>query len=141
MAGGNGVRLRGRVPAALGFAVAAVATLGSLNYSLGMGLFPCRLCWYQRILMYPLVVAFGYALATGRRDFHLLVLPLSVPGVALAGYHSSLQVSESATCSFAGCGAIQFRLFGALTIPNQSLIAFLAVTAVGLAAWVRSRGD
>ena len=36
--------------------VAIVATLGSLYYSEIANFVPCRLCWYQRICMYPLAV-------------------------------------------------------------------------------------
>src|SRR5205823_14618617 len=39
--------------------VAIVTTLGSLYYSEHAGFVPCELCWYQRILMYPLVIVLG----------------------------------------------------------------------------------
>lgn len=119
--------------------VAAVATAGSLNYQYGLGLFPCELCWFQRILMYPLVVVLGYAALVDQRDAHRLILPLSVPGIGVAAYHSYLQTTPTLECSFAGCGRVQFRLFDVLTIPNQALIGFLAITVVGAAVWVRSR--
>ncbi len=41
--------------------VAGVATAGSLYFSEVLGLVLCDLCWYQRILMYPLVVVLGVA--------------------------------------------------------------------------------
>jgi disulfide bond formation protein DsbB len=116
--------------------VAAVATAGSLAYSLLAGLYPCRLCWYQRVLMYPLVVVFGYALAGDHRDVHRAVLPLSVPGVAVAAYHSYLQVAGASDCGVVACATVQRRVLG-LTIPNQSLVAFLLVTGLAAAAWRR----
>lgn len=119
--------------------VATVATLGSLNYQYGLGLFPCELCWFQRVLMYPLVVVLGYATLVDQRDAHRLILPLSVPGIGVAAYHSYLQTTPTLECSFAGCGRVQFRLFDVLTIPNQALIAFLAISVVGATVWVRSR--
>jgi disulfide bond formation protein DsbB len=119
--------------------VAVVATLGSLNYQYGLGLFPCELCWYQRILMYPLVVVLGYATLVDQPDAHRLVLPLSLPGIAVAAYHSYLQTTPTLQCSFAGCGRVQYRLLGVLTIPNQALLAFLAISAVGAAVWLRAR--
>lgn len=36
--------------------VSLVATLGSLYFSEVRGYEPCELCWYQRILMYPIVL-------------------------------------------------------------------------------------
>src|SRR6476661_10099928 len=40
------------------FALALVAFAGSLFFSEHASYIPCRLCWYQRICMYPLVVIF-----------------------------------------------------------------------------------
>ena len=37
-------------------AVAGVATLGSLYFSEIADFVPCRLCWFQRILMYPIAL-------------------------------------------------------------------------------------
>lgn len=125
---------------AAAWAVAVVATLGSLSYSLVLGLAPCDLCWYQRILMYPLVVVLGYAALTGLPDVHRLVLPLSVPGLAIAAYHSWLQLSADPTCSFSGsCGVVQFRLAGVLAIPNQSAVAFLLISLAMVGSWWRFR--
>ena len=38
------------------FVVAAIATGGSLFFSEIAHFFPCELCWYQRICMYPLSI-------------------------------------------------------------------------------------
>ena len=45
----------------LAWIVATVTTLGSLYYSEHAGFVPCELCWYQRIVMYPLVIVLGVA--------------------------------------------------------------------------------
>ena len=121
--------------------VAAVATAGSLWFSLGLGLTPCRLCWYQRILMYPLVVVLGVAAIEDRPRVWMTTLPLSLGGVAVAASHSYLQVAPSPaeTCSLGGesCVRIQYALLdGLLTIPRLSLVAFVILT-VGLVAIAR----
>jgi len=118
--------------------VALVATAGSLSLSVGLGLLPCRLCWFQRILMYPLVVVLGVAAVDRDATVHRTALPLSLLGVAVAAYHSFLQVApESGVQCLAGtCGRVQFRALGA-TIPNLSLAAFLLVT--GALVLVRRR--
>ena len=118
--------------------VAAVATGGSLYYSLGLGLYPCELCWYQRILMYPLVVVLGYATLVGWADVHRVVLPLALPGLAIALYHSALQLSPSASCSIGGCGGVQLRVLG-LSIPNQSALAFALIVAGTGLGWLAFR--
>jgi disulfide bond formation protein DsbB len=112
--------------------VALVATLGSLYFSLGLHLFPCRLCWYQRILMYPLIVILAVGLYEGRRGVYRTVLPLSVTGAVIAGYHSFIQLYPGqAACSLT-CGTVQWSLFGTLTIPNLSFIAFSLISLLML---------
>lgn len=113
--------------------IAGIATAGSLWFSLGLGLVPCTLCWYQRILMYPLVVVLGVATIEARPTVWRTVIPLSVLGGVTAAYHSMLQATTT-TCSFDGsCAAVQWQgpVFG-LTIPNLSLLAFMFITAAGL---------
>jgi disulfide bond formation protein DsbB len=125
---------------ALGTAVAAVATAGSLWFSLGFGLVPCTLCWYQRILMYPLVVVLGVAALDRRPDVYRTALPLALPGLGLAAYHSVLQAT-TARCTLAGpCAAVQWRApVVGLTIPNLSLLAFSLLTLLLVATWLDGR--
>jgi disulfide bond formation protein DsbB len=129
---------RARVGLAVATAVATVATSGSLWFSLGLGLVPCTLCWYQRILMYPLVVIVGVAAVERRPGVYRTALPLAVPGLLLAAYHSYLQAT-TARCTLAGpCAAVQWRapVIG-LTIPNLSFVGFgLLVASL---VWVRER--
>jgi disulfide bond formation protein DsbB len=132
--------------AAAGVLVAVVATAGSLFLSLGLGLVPCELCWYQRITMYPLAVVFGVALWERRPGsgppgvspdtVARIVAPLAGVGTALAAYHSWLQVATTGgTCTVGGgCAAVQLRVVG-LSIPNLSLVAHLLVGLAALALW------
>jgi disulfide bond formation protein DsbB len=120
--------------------VAVVATAGSLYLSLGLGLVPCDLCWYQRILMYPLVVVLGVAALDARAEAVRTALPLSTLGLLVAAYHSYLQVNPSigGTCTVGGggCTSVQYALAGGLlTVPRLSLVAFVLIT-VGLVALV-----
>lgn len=67
---------------ALGLAwlVAGVATVGSLWLSEGAGFPPCRLCWYQRGAMYPLVAVLGLAALRPTHRIRPLVSPWSPSG-------------------------------------------------------------
>jgi disulfide bond formation protein DsbB len=114
--------------------VALVATAGSLYFSEVAGLVPCELCWYQRILMYPLVAVLGVAAYEGRAGVWKTALPLSIPGAAVAAYHTYLQVAPAtgSTCTLS-CGGVSWRGLGVFTIPRLSLTAFLMLTA-GLVA-------
>ncbi|UUZ80047.1 disulfide bond formation protein B [Paenibacillus sp. P26] len=58
----------------LSWAVALVATLGDLYFSEILHYLPCKLCWYQRILMYPLVIILGIASVRKERQMYLYVL-------------------------------------------------------------------
>jgi disulfide bond formation protein DsbB len=127
---------------AVAWVVACVATAGSLFYSNVWNLYPCDFCWFQRILMYPLVVVLGVGLFYPGEDHAVgrFVLPFSLAGVAVAGYHSLLQLESSGlSCSVGGCGVVNFRAFGVLSIPNQALVAFVLISlAVGAASIHRS---
>jgi disulfide bond formation protein DsbB len=125
--------------------VAGIATAGSLYFSLGLGLVPCTLCWYQRILMYPLVVVGGVAALESRTGVWRTVLPLSTAGTAVAAYHVYLQVRPAAagTCGIGqSCAAVQYPMLGGLlTIPRLSLVAFVLVSGLALVVAARDRAD
>lgn len=112
---------------------ALIATLGSLFFSEVMQLTPCLLCWYQRIMMYPLVfiLTVGILLREGRIRYY--VLPLSMIGLAIAIYHNLLYygiIPESIAPCTAGisCTTRQIEWLGFITIPLMSLTAFAVIT-------------
>ncbi|MBE3595809.1 MAG: disulfide bond formation protein B [Hydrogenibacillus sp.] len=117
----------------LAWIVALVATAGSLALSHVWRYPPCELCWYQRICMFPLALMLG--IAAYRKDAGIVVyaLPLSFLGGAIALYHTILQKvpPKAARCSFdVPCTEDPLNLFGFVTIPTLSLIAFALVSAL-----------
>ena len=68
--------------------IALVATGGSLFYSEIAGFEPCKLCWFQRIFMYPLVILLG--LAYTKKDFKFTFYPsaLAMIGAIISLYHN-----------------------------------------------------
>lgn len=121
---------------------ALIATTGSLYFSEVMHLPPCTLCWYQRILMYPLVFVLAVSLLTNDPRLRLYALPLSVTGLVVAGYHNLLYygvIPEGLTQCAAGvsCTARQIEWLGFITIPLLSLTAFGVITLSLLFAKVR----
>lgn len=110
--------------------VATVATAGSLYFSEVLGLVPCELCWYQRILMYPLVVVGGVGAYEGRAGAWRTGLPLSLAGVVVSAYHTYVQLTPAATCEIDGaCTAILWQGVGVFTIPRLALVAFIFSSA------------
>jgi disulfide bond formation protein DsbB len=116
----------------MAFAVAAIATLGSLFFSEISQFIPCRLCWFQRIGMYPLAVIL--LIAAIRRDTRggaLYGLPLAAFGAIVAIYHIYIEnhpEAETAGCKIgAPCATKWIDKFGYITIPTLALTAFLAI--------------
>ena len=124
----------------LAFSVAAVSTAGSLWFSEVGGFVPCELCWYQRILMYPLVVVLGVAAWRGDHLLRWRVLPFSLLGMAMSAYHVQLQwfPDQGSSCDVAApCTQQWVDRFGFLSIPMMAFCGFVAVTVLTLAATVR----
>ena len=128
------------------FVVAAVATVGSLYYSEVANFPPCRLCWYQRIAMYPLVPLLG--LAAWRRDAGIrpYAAVLASIGALISSYHVLLErypTLESGVCDPTNpCTLIWVRRFGYLTIPAMALSAFaLILTLLAVAPGATTPAD
>lgn len=122
----------------LAAAVATAATIGSLLYSEVYDLIPCRLCWYQRIAMYPLAVvliiaAFKRANAEARR----YGMPLTIIGGGIAAYHYLIQQFpslESGACSIdVPCAAPYVWKYDFVSIPYMALAAFVLIAVLLLA--------
>ena len=71
--------------------VATIATLGSLFFSEVMEFPPCILCWYQRILMYPLVIIFLVGLFPLDKNVFRYFVPFVVIGLLIELYNNFLQ--------------------------------------------------
>jgi disulfide bond formation protein DsbB len=128
----------------LAFVVAAVATLGSLYYSEVAHFTPCRLCWYQRIAMYPLAVVLG--IATFRRDLGVrrYVLPLALIGLAVSVYHVQLQLfpDQATACDVeAPCTTKEVEELGFVTIPFMAGAGFVAISGLLAAARTPAEED
>ena len=124
--------------------ITCVATLGSLFFSYVMDFAPCVLCWYQRIFLFPLVVILARGLFP--LDLHATkyALPLVVIGWSLAAYHSLLYAewipADMQPCTQGiPCTEVYIKLFGFLSIPHLSLIAFTALLTILIALQRRYR--
>lgn len=116
----------------LAFLVAATATFGSLYFSEVADFVPCRLCWFQRIAMYPL----SSILLVGaiRRDAAVrwYAAPLAAIGAVIAGYHTLIEwrpALDSGACDASGpsCTDVWFREFGFVSLATMALVGFLTI--------------
>jgi disulfide bond formation protein DsbB len=115
----------------LAFIVAAVATGGSLYLSEVAHFTPCRLCWFQRAAMYPLVPVLAVAAWRRATNVRRLAIPLAAIGATISAYHVLVErfpTLESDVCDPTNpCTAIWFERFGYLTIPAMALSAFALI--------------
>jgi disulfide bond formation protein DsbB len=130
----------------IAWSIALVATLGSLYFSEIADFPPCRLCWFQRIAMYPLAVLL--LVAAVRRDFRgavLYGLAFPIAGAAVAVHHVYIELhpeAESQACRAGGapCSVKWIEELGYVTIPVLALTAFAGIYALLLIASSRGRG-
>ena len=115
----------------IAFFFALVSMCGSLFYSEIVGFEPCKLCWYQRIFMYPQVLILLIAGIKKDSNIFIYSMFLSVIGVLIALDHSILQLTGSSIlpCSAIGqsisCSKVYVLEYGYITIPMMALTSFL----------------
>ena len=119
---------------ALAWVIALTATLGSLYFSDVADFIPCRLCWFQRIAMYPLaLILFLAVLARDRRGAYY-ALGLPVVGAVVSLWHLYIEANpdaESPACRIgAPCSTKWIDQFGYMTIPLLALTAFAAIATL-----------
>jgi len=129
----------GDQPLQLAWIVALVATAGSLWLSEGAHFVPCRLCWYQRIAMYPMSVILGIAAFRHDVRVRIYALPVVAIGATISIWHMLIErfpsLESSTSCDPANpCSLIWTERFGYLTIPTMALSAFALIATLLLLA-------
>ena len=119
--------------------IALIATLGSLYFSNILGFKPCVLCWYQRIFMFPLMFTLAFSLFARDPPGVRYSLLIAAVGWLVALYHfllySGFIPKGMQPCGPGlSCSEISFQLWGFMTIPLMSLIAFTALIALMFAS-------
>jgi disulfide bond formation protein DsbB len=123
--------------------VACVSTLGALFFSEVMQLPPCTLCWYQRIFIFPLVLVLPMGLFPFDRRVVRYALPLLVVGGFVSLFqlllvHGVIPESIQPCRQGVSCREVQIEWLGFVSIPLLSFLAFLAMSALLIAAHFRS---
>ena len=126
------------------WSIVTLSTAGSLFFSYVMEFAPCVLCWYQRICLFPLVVILALGLFPFDRGAAKYGLPLAILGWIVAAYHNLVYagiVPENLQPCAKGvsCTEEYIELFGVLSIPMMSLLAF--TTVVGILFALHRRGS
>jgi disulfide bond formation protein DsbB len=116
----------------LAFLVATGATLGSLYFSEVADFVPCRLCWFQRIAMYPLSVILLVGALRKDAGVRWYAVPLATIGAAISAWHTLIEwrpALDNGQCELTGpsCTFVWFREFGFLSLATMALIGFLTI--------------
>ena len=115
----------------IAFLVAATCMAGSLYFSEVADYVPCRLCWFQRIAMYPLAVILLVAAIRRDRSVRWYAGPLAAIGAGISTYHYLVEWHPSLEGGACGvgpaCSAIWFRELGFVTLAFMALCGFAAV--------------
>ena len=137
-------RLVGRYGHYAAWTIALLSMLISLYLSDVLHFLPCVLCWYTRILMYPLVVILGVGILRRERQWLYYVVPLTALGTLLTAYHSLLQwgiIPEAAAPCVNGipCTTKYLDFFGFVTIPFLGFVAFVGINVCLYLYWKESK--
>lgn len=123
------------------FMVSVLACISSLIYSEVFGIKPCDLCWYQRIIMYPLPIIWIVGFLRKEVDQILpYVNVFSWMGLILSLYQylsqqipsfaEATRIAVSCGVSGSSCAESNISVFGFVTIPLLSLFSFLFLVAI-----------
>ncbi len=121
---------------------ALVAALGTLYYSEIVGVLPCKLCWYQRALLYPQVLIFAYGFVKKDIGVFAYTMVLSALGLIVALYHVSLPLfTNSIFCDPTSelCLIQSIKIFGHITIPMMSASVFAALLLLSIIGYRRHK--
>jgi disulfide bond formation protein DsbB len=139
--GPEAVTLLGDKAVWLAWVVALVATVGSLMYSEAFHYVPCRLCWFQRIAMYPLAVVLLVGAIRREAAVRFYVIPIALIGLVISIYHNVLQffpTLEGASCDpLVPCSARSIEVFGFMDLPFMAGAGFIVI-AVLLAFYTKA---
>lgn len=124
--------------------LACAATLGSLYFSEILHFEPCRLCWYQRIAIYPLVFILGIATYREFNGIVPYILPQLIFGIIIAAYEVTIQaVPNWQPIDLCGAGPscadkIDIGL-GPISLPMLSLGAMILMLLFLFMAWKKDK--
>ena len=118
----------------LAWVVALVATVGSLMYSELFHYVPCRLCWFQRIAMYPLAIVLLVGAIRREAAVKFYAIPIALIGLVISIYHNVLQFYpslEGTSCDpLVPCSARSIEMFGFMDLPFMAGAGFIVIVVL-----------
>ncbi len=118
----------------LAWLIAAVSMAGSLYFSENANFPPCKLCWFQRIAMYPLALILLIAAARRDNGIRIYAVPLAAIGGLVSAYHYLIEwrpsLSKGSCDAAVPCTVPWFRQFGFVSIAFMALCGFAAIISL-----------
>ena len=115
----------------LAAAVTTTCALGSLYFSEIVHYKPCKMCWFQRTMMYPLAILLIIAVIIKDKKIWRYAVPLASIGLTISTYHWLLERIHSLDTGVCDvdvpCEFVWFQHFGFVTLPFMAFTGFLAV--------------
>ena len=121
----------------LAFVVALLATAGSLFFSEVMKFVPCRLCWFQRIFMYPQALILGLAVYYRDKSVRKYIIPMCLVGCSISLYNYYLQLfpPDILSCSLSSiesCSQRIVMIYGYITFAVMAFSAGALILTIML---------
>jgi disulfide bond formation protein DsbB len=112
-----------------------IAMLGSLYLSEVAHFPPCKLCWYQRIAMYPLPIALWISVWRDDRGIRPYIIAPALIGSVISVWHILIEhwpsLETTTSCDVNNpCGVIWVRQLRYFTIPTMALAGFCFIIAM-----------
>ena len=105
------------------FILSFIGTIGSLYLSEIRNLEPCKLCWFERIFLFPLVLIFFITWLKKDQNGIIISIPFILIGSLISLYHYLQQVFPSAeSCEVISCSSPYIWELGFISIPLLSYL-------------------
>jgi len=113
------------------FILSLIGTISSLYLSEVKGLEPCKFCWFERILLFPLVIIFLISWIKKEKFGVTMSLPFIILGMIMSAYHYLIQLFPSdESCDVISCSSPYIWELGFISIPLMAFFNFFGLLLI-----------
>ncbi|MBI63601.1 MAG: disulfide bond formation protein B [Chloroflexi bacterium] len=113
------------------FILSFLGTIGSLYLSEVRNLEPCKLCWFERIFLFPLVLIFFITWLKKDRNGMIISIPFILIGSLISLYHYLQQIfPTSESCEVVSCSSPYIWELGFISIPLMAFFNFFGILLI-----------
>ncbi|OUU73532.1 MAG: hypothetical protein CBC30_06690 [Chloroflexi bacterium TMED70] len=113
------------------FILAAFGTIASLYLSEIKNLEPCKYCWFERILLFPLVIIYFTTYLKKDKNGVFISLPFIFLGMIISIYHYFIQwFPSNDSCDLVNCSSPYIWELGFISIPLMAFFNFFGLLLI-----------